>query len=61
MRRVLAAFAVVVVLLPVAALGGAWTLVLVPLVLSSAVALREALRLRRSARLRSRDGAAPGR
>lgn len=48
LRRILFAFLVVVVLLPFAALGGAWSLLLIPLLLVGAFGLREALALRRS-------------
>jgi hypothetical protein len=50
LRRILVAFVVIVVLLPLANLGGAWALVLVPLLLVAAFALREGVRLRRSLR-----------
>ncbi len=58
LRRILIAFFVVVVLLPIAGLGGALYWLLVPLVLVAAFALREGLRLRRLVR---RDGAARAR
>lgn len=48
LRRILVAFAIVVIVLPLVALGpatAAW--LLVPLLLVAAAALREALRLRR--------------
>jgi hypothetical protein len=40
-------FAVVVILLPFMALGGRWQLVLVPMLVSAAIAFATALRLRR--------------
>lgn len=48
LRRILSSFVFVVVALPFALLGGRWSLLLVPLVLAAAFALREALLLRRS-------------
>lgn len=50
LRRILAAFVVVVVLLPLAGLGGALGWLLVPILLVAALALREGIRLRRSVR-----------
>lgn len=50
LSRILAAFVVVVVLLPFAGLGGGWSWLLLPLVVVAAFALREAIRLRRSVR-----------
>lgn len=50
LSRILRAFVVVVVLLPLAGLGGGWSWLLLPLVVVAALALREAIRLRRSVR-----------
>jgi hypothetical protein len=50
LRRILVAFIAVVVLLPVVGLGGAFAWLLLPLVVIAAFALREGIRLRRSAR-----------
>lgn len=58
LSRILRAFLVMVVLLPLAGLGGAWSWLLLPLVVVAALALREAVRLRRSVRT---HGAASGR
>ncbi|MCW2949156.1 MAG: hypothetical protein JWN41_169 [Thermoleophilia bacterium] len=49
-RRIWSAFAVIVVLLPLVALGGAWAFVLVPLLLVALLAMREARALRRTPR-----------
>lgn len=51
LRRIMLAFVVVVVLLPLAGIGGALGWLLVPLLLVAAFAVREAVRLRRSVRL----------
>ena len=48
LRRILATFVVVVVALPFVALGGAWSWVLVALLLVAAVGVREAVLLRRT-------------
>lgn len=53
LRRILLSFLVVVMLLPVAGLGGPFAWLLLPLLLVAALGLREAVRLRRSVR---RDG-----
>jgi hypothetical protein len=58
LRRILWSFVALVVLLPVTMLGGAMTWLLLPLVAVAGLALREAIRLRRSVRL---HGAARGR
>jgi len=48
LRRILAAFAVVVVLLPIAGFGGALGWLILPMLAAAAFALREAIGLRRS-------------
>ena len=48
LRRILAAFAAIVVTLPIAALGGQLYWLLAPMLIVAALALREAMRLRRS-------------
>jgi len=48
LRRILIVFAIEVVLLPIAGLGGAWAWLLIPMLLAAAIGLREALQLRRS-------------
>lgn len=48
LRRILGCFVVLVVGVPVIGLGGAWSLLLVPLLGVAAVALREAVLLRRA-------------
>ncbi|MCW2922428.1 MAG: hypothetical protein JWL76_2302 [Thermoleophilia bacterium] len=58
LRRIMIGFVVVVVLLPFAGLGGAWSWLLLPVLVFAGFALREAIRLRRSV---SRHGAARGR
>lgn len=58
LRRILAVFVLVVVVLPFAGLGGAWGWLLVPVLVLAGLALREAIQLRRSV---SRHGAARGR
>lgn len=50
LRRILASFIAVVLLLPLAGIGGSWAWLLIPILLVAAHALREALRLRRSVR-----------
>lgn len=50
LRRIMLAFFAVVVLLPLAGLGGALGWLLVPLLLVASFAVREAVRLRRSVR-----------
>ena len=50
LRRILLTFLIVVALLPLVALGEAWSMLLVPLLVAAAVGLREAIRLRRSVR-----------
>jgi fatty acid desaturase len=50
LRRILVAFVIVVLLMPVTIFGGAWWFVLVPMVLVAAFALREGIRLRRTVR-----------
>lgn len=51
LRRILQCFVAVIVLLPLVGLGGAWSLLLVPLLALGWVGMLEALRLRRSVRL----------
>jgi hypothetical protein len=58
LRRILLAFVVVVVAMPLGAVGGAWALALVPALVAAALAVREAVLLRRSVR---RHGDARGR
>ncbi len=58
LRRIMIAFVVVIVALPLATLGGAWALALVPALVAASLAVREAIRLRRSVRL---HGVARGR
>ncbi len=58
LRRIMAGFVIVVLLLPFAGIGGAWSWLLLPVIAVAALALREAIRLRRSV---SRHGAARGR
>ena len=58
LRRIMLGFVTVVLLLPIAGLGGSWSWVLLPVIAVSALALREAIRLRRSV---NRHGAARGR
>lgn len=58
LRRIMSGFVIVVLLLPIAGFGGAWSWLLLPIVAVAALALREAVRLRRSV---SRHGAARGR
>ncbi len=58
LRQILVAFVVVVLLLPLAGLGGALSWLLVPILVVAAFALRSAIRLRRSVRT---HGAARGR
>jgi uncharacterized membrane protein YdbT with pleckstrin-like domain len=50
LRRILWAFLIVVVLLPAVGLGGAWSWLLVPLLLVAVFAAREAYLLRRTLR-----------
>lgn len=50
LRRILGAFFVVIVLLPLSLLGGAFSVLLLPLLAAAALALREAVQLRRSVR-----------
>lgn len=58
LRRILVCFVVVVLTLPLAGLGGPWSWLLLPILVVAALALREAVRLRRSVRT---HGAARGR
>ncbi len=58
LRRIMVGFVLVVLLLPFAGLGGAWSWLLLPILALSGLALREAIRLRRSV---ARHGAARGR
>lgn len=51
LRRIMLVFALVLPLLPLAVLGRSFSWLFLPLVAASAVALWEALRLRRSVRL----------
>lgn len=55
LRRIMFGFVAVVLLLPIAGLGGALSWLLLPVVAIAAFALREAIRLRRSV---TRHGAA---
>lgn len=55
LRRIMFGFVAVVLLLPIAGLGGALSWLLLPVVVIAALALREAIRLRRSV---TRHGAA---
>jgi hypothetical protein len=48
LRRILACFVAVVVLLPISGLGGAAAWLLVPMLVIAALGLREAIRLRRT-------------
>lgn len=48
LRRIMFGFVAVVLLLPFAGLGGYWSWLLLPVVVVAALALREAIRLRRS-------------
>lgn len=50
LRRILASFVVVVVLLPLTGLGGAWTWLLIPMLAAAAFGFVAAVRLRRSVR-----------
>ncbi|MCB0880450.1 MAG: hypothetical protein KDC46_15885 [Thermoleophilia bacterium] len=50
LRRILRAFFAVIVLLPIAGIGGAWAIALVPALMIAVFAVREAVQLRRSVR-----------
>ena len=58
LHRIMVGFVLVVLLLPFAGLGGDWSVLLLPVLVIAALALREAVRLRRSV---TRHGAARGR
>jgi fatty acid desaturase len=48
LRRILACFVAVVIMLPLSGLQGPWSWLFVPMVLLAAFGLREAIRLRRT-------------
>ena len=48
LRRILACFLFVVILLPLSGLGDAWAWLLVPMLVVAAFGMREAVRLRRT-------------
>ncbi len=58
LRRIMVGFVAVIVLLPLAGLGGGWSWLLLPVLAFAGLALRQAIRLRASV---SRHGAARGR
>lgn len=58
LRRIMVGFVVVVLLLPIASIGGALAWLFLPLLAAASLSLREAIQLRRSVR---QHGAARGR